>query len=173
MKKLKRFLRVAALGLLVILFLGFLPKEEIQMPVSGATSADFNQNSFWAHPWGKSGTHKGVDIFAKTGTEIRSSTEGIVLSAGQNSMGGKIVLILGPKWRVHYYAHLDRVDVKRGQRVNHESVIGTVGTSGNAQGKPPHLHYTIATAIPYFWRIDDSPQGWKKMFYLNPIPMIK
>ncbi|HEB59025.1 MAG TPA: M23 family peptidase, partial [Gammaproteobacteria bacterium] len=29
-------------------------------------------------------------------------------------------------------------------------------------------HYSILTLIPYPWRWDASPQGWKKMFYLDP-----
>lgn len=41
--------------------------------------------------------------------------------------------------------------------------------TGNAKGKPPHLHYSIITLFPYLWRVDRSEQGWKKMFYLNPI----
>jgi hypothetical protein len=43
-----------------------------------------------------------------------------------------------------------------------------VGDSGNAKGKPTHLHYSIVTLVPHPWRIDGSPQGWKKMFYLDP-----
>ena len=43
----------------------------------------------------------------------------------------------------------------------------------NAQGKSPHLHYAIATLIPYPWRIDSDHQGWKKMFSLNPIDYLK
>jgi ABC-type polysaccharide/polyol phosphate export permease len=31
------------------------------------------------------------------------------------------------------------------------------------------LHYSIVTIFPYVWRIDSDRQGWKKMFYLNPI----
>jgi len=53
--------------------------------------------------------------------------------------------------------------------VSTSSKIGTVGSTGNAAGKPPHLHYSIQTLIPYPWRIDKSVQGWRKMFYLNPL----
>lgn len=140
------------------------------MPVKGATNSDYNSESFWYYPWGKSITHKGVDIFAMKGTSVNSSTSGLVLFASKIKMGGKFVLILGPKWRLHYYAHLNSINTKRFSWVNHQTVIGTVGTSGNAVGKPPHLHYSILTPIPYIWRIDSDRQGWKKMFYLNPIP---
>lgn len=139
------------------------------MPVIGATKSDYNPKSFWYFPWGKSVTHKGVDIFAKKGTEIHSSTSGIVLYSGTISMGGNFVLVLGPKWRLHYYAHLDELKTSTFTLVSKNSVVGTVGSSGNAIGKAPHLHYSIVTLLPYIWKIDSDRQGWKKMFYLNPI----
>jgi len=139
------------------------------MPVDGATTADYNKQSFWYYPWGKSGTHKGVDIFAKEGTAVRSATSGLVVFCGQINMGGNVVLVLGPKWRLHYYAHLKEIKTSLFSWVDSGKVIGTVGTTGNAAGKTPHLHYSITTLIPYLWRIDTDKQGWKKMFYLNPI----
>lgn len=152
-----------------VMLLGFLIPQNLKMPVEGATKDDFNKNSFWFYPWGNSITHKGVDIFAKEGTSLKSSTKGLVLFAGRQSKGGNFVLILGPKWRVHYYAHLNEIRTKKGQWVNSNSLIGKVGSTGNTKGKPPHLHYSIASIIPYPWRIDKAKQGWKKMFYLNPI----
>ena len=143
------------------------------MPVKGATKSDYNSKSFWFFPWGKSVTHKGVDIFSKKGTEINSSTSGLVLYSGEISIGGKFVIILGPKWRLHYYAHLNQLKTSSLAFVYKKSTIGTVGTTGNAAGKPPHLHYSILTIIPYVWRIDSDNQGWKKMFYLNPIEYLK
>ena len=143
------------------------------MPVQGATQSDYNTQSFWFYPWGQSITHKGVDIFAKKGTVINSSTTGIVLYSGDINIGGNSVIVLGPKWRIHYYAHLDELNISSLSFVTKNTTIGTVGTSGNAAGKSPHLHYSIATIIPYVWRIDSSRQGWKKMFYLNPIEYIE
>ena len=88
-------------------------------------------------------------------------------------MGGNVVLVLGPKWRLHYYAHLDSITTHIFSPVNHHAIIGTVGTTGNAVGKPPHLHYTIKTIVPYPWLLDcKAKQGWRKMFYLNPIPYL-
>jgi len=157
--------------LIVILIAGLLIPEHFSMPVEGAKKADYNQKSFWYYPWGRSGTHKGVDIFAKKGTNLNASVSGIVLYSGTIQMGGNVVLILGPKWRLHYYAHMDTVTASFGW-VTRESKLGTIGDSGNAKGKPPHLHYSIATPLPHFWKITKEPQGWKKMFYLNPTPYL-
>jgi murein DD-endopeptidase MepM/ murein hydrolase activator NlpD len=156
-------------GSFVLLIAGFVIPQKIIMPVEGATRKSYSQNSFWAYPWGKSVTHKGVDIFAKKGTGVRPATGGIVLFKGTTPRGGNVVYILGPKWRIHYYAHLDKIKTKRLSFVSSGTVIGTVGNTGNAIGKPSHLHYTIKTIIPYPWRIDKSIQGKRKMFYLNPI----
>ena len=161
------------LTLLIILLTGFLIPQNLKMPVNGATKSDYNPKSFWYYPWGKSVTHKGVDIFAKKNTKITSSTNGLVLFSGKISMGGNIVVILGPKWRLHYYAHLEEVKTTSLTFVNNNSEIGTVGTSGNAVGKAPHLHYSILSLIPYVWKIDSEKQGWKKMFYLNPIDYLE
>ena len=156
-------------GSLVLLLVGFLIPQKFIMPVKGATRKSYSQNSFWAYPWGKSVTHKGVDIFAKKKTPVLAATSGIVIRRGVNERGGNFVMILGPKWRIHYYAHLDEIKTHRFSIVSSKTVIGTVGNTGNAIGKPSHLHYTIKTIIPYPWRIDKSIQGKRKMFYLNPI----
>ena len=158
---------------MTIIVIGLILPQKFSMPVDGATSADYNSQSFWFYPWGKSVTHKGVDIFAKEGTPIRSSTSGLVIFCGQIKIGGNVVLILGPKWRLHYYAHLKDINTSIFSWANSVKIIGTVGTTGNAVGKTPHLHYAIVTPIPYLWRIDTDRQGWKKMFYLNPIEYLK
>lgn len=152
-----------------IIVAGFVLPQKFSMPVDGATKNNYHPESYWYYPWGKSVTHKGVDIFAKEGTTISSSVSGLVLYTGQIKMGGNIIFVLGPKWRFHYYAHLKEINTSSLCWVNRGEKIGSVGTTGNAKGKPPHLHYSIITPIPYIWRIDSARQGWKKMFYLNPI----
>lgn len=152
---------------------GLLLPQNLSMPVEGADRHSYNTESFWYYPWGRSVTHKGVDIFAKEGADIHASVKGLVVYTGQLEMGGNVVVVLGPKWRLHYYAHLKGIRTKTLSWVSKHTVIGSVGTSGNAQGKAPHLHYSILTLFPYPWRIDGSKQGWKKMFYLNPIDYLK
>jgi murein DD-endopeptidase MepM/ murein hydrolase activator NlpD len=157
---------------LLLVLIGYLFPQKFSFPVKGATKKDFSQQSFWYYPWGKSVTHKGVDIFSPVGTDVYSSTGGIVLYSGTINMGGNVVFILGPKWRLHYYAHLSKIETSFFSFISSGELIGKVGQSGNAAGKSPHLHYSVNTLIPLPWQIDGAKQGWKKMFYVNPIPFL-
>ena len=167
--------KISNIGLIfsLIISIGLIIPQNFSMPVEGATKNDYNKDTFWYYPWGKSITHKGVDIFAKEGTPLKTATTGLVLYSGRINVGGNIILILGPKWRLHYYAHLKERKVSTLSWASTNEVIGTVGSSGNAAGKAPHLHYSIVTLIPYVWRVDSDRQGWKKMFYLNPIEYLQ
>ena len=109
-------------------------------------------NQRFADTWGAARSfgrkHEGVDIFAKRGTPIKSTTSGVVIKVGHNRLGGKVVSVLAPNRVVHYYAHLDEfADIKRHQWIEAGTVIGTVGDTGNAKGTPPHLHYGIYTSM--------------------------
>ena len=157
----------------VVVLLGFLFPQKHRMPVQGATASDYHPKSFWYYPWGKSVVHKGVDIFGKRGTPVYSATTGIVLLTDRVSLGGKVVLVLTSQWRLHYYAHLDKITTTPFSWVTSQHQIGTLGDSGNAKGKPVHLHYAIVTLFPYLWRMDTDRQGWKKAFYLNPISYLE
>ncbi|WP_185781233.1 M23 family metallopeptidase [Croceivirga lutea] len=154
---------------LLILAVGFLLPHSMIIPVKDANQSSWNKNSFWAYPWGSSITHKGIDIFAKKGTPVVAATYGIVVYTANSGKGGKSVMILGPKWRFHYYAHLNAIQTFPLKPIQQGEIIGTVGDTGNAKGKPPHLHYAITTPFPYIsLRDKEAVQGWKKMFYLNP-----
>ena len=169
----KKWLKAMMIVSATIIILGFLIPQNLKMPVVGAGQHSYNHKTFWYEGWGSSVVHKGVDVFAKKGTPIKSSTLGLVLAAGEVGKGGKFVLILGPKWRLHYYAHLDEIRTSKFSLVTQNTEIGTVGNTGNAKTTPAHLHYSIVTMIPYPWRIDGAPIGWQKMFYLNPIDYLK
>ncbi|MZR62941.1 M23 family metallopeptidase [Alcanivorax sp. DP30] len=152
----------------IVLVAGLFLPERGQMPVVGAETGDWHPDTFWYYPWGRSGVHKGVDIFALKGTPVLASSGGLVLFRGELARGGKVVLLLGPKWRLQYYAHLDQT-VGDALWLAAGEQLGTVGDSGNAAGKPPHLHYSLVSLLPLFWKADAEPQGWKKMFYLDPL----
>jgi len=151
-----------------VILAGFILPEKLVIPVEGASAQDWNHQTFWYEPWGRSGVHKGIDIFSNAGSPVISSTYGVVVFKGKIRLGGNVIAVLGPKWRVHYYAHLKDFNVTAGSIVKKSEPIGSVGNSGNAKGKPPHLHYSIISLLPYLWRWDTTTQGWKKIFILNP-----
>lgn len=117
---------------------------QLAIPVDGVKRSLLRDS--WHAPRSGGRRHEGIDIFAKRGTPVRATADGIVLRASTNRLGGKVVWTLGPGGQRHYYAHLDRfADVRSGQRIVAGTVVGYVGTTGNARGTPPHLHYGIYT----------------------------
>jgi murein DD-endopeptidase MepM/ murein hydrolase activator NlpD len=115
---------------------------KLPVPVEGVQASRLVDT--WGGPRSGGRRHEGIDIFGKRGTKIRSTTEGVVTTVGDNRLGGHSVWVIGPGGYFHYYAHLEKYgDVKRGRRIQTGHFIGTVGDSGNAKGTPPHLHYGI------------------------------
>lgn len=84
--------------------------------------------------------HQGIDIRAKYGTDILASGPGVVSFTGTQSGYGRTVIVRHGKWKT-LYGHLSDIDVSVGDHVDGASVLGQVGTSGNASG--PHLHFEI------------------------------
>ncbi len=114
----------------------------LPVPVAGVTPLQLRNT--WGAPRSGGRDHRGIDIFAPRGREILSTTGGMVVTVGQNSLGGKIVRVLGPGGQWHYYAHLERFgNVSVGEIIVPGTIVGYVGDSGNARGTPPHLHYGI------------------------------
>ena len=155
-------------ALAALLLIGLVLPETTKIPVTDATKNDWNHDTFWYKPWGISGVHKGIDIFGKKSTDVVAPTYGITLYTGILSLGGKVVVILGPKWRIHYLAHLDSIETAAARFVSVGEKVGTLGDTGNAVGKQPHVHYSIVSLLPYPWSFSSETQGWKRMFYVNP-----
>lgn len=98
----------------------------------------------WGAARSQGRSHEGIDIFAPRHTPVQSTTQGIVSKVGENNLGGRVVVVVGPGGAGHYYAHLeDYADIAPNDWVNQGEVIGYVGDSGNAKGTPPHVHYGI------------------------------
>lgn len=88
--------------------------------------------------------HLGVDYGAPTGTPVRSVGDAVVAFAGQQNGYGNVVHLQHAGDRMTVYAHLSRIDVRRGQRVEQGQLIGAVGATGWATG--PHLHFEFKIA---------------------------
>ena len=151
----------------------YLPVPLLQQPVLGATARDWNLDAFWHPNWGRSGVHKGIDIFAEQGTPVMAAQDGLVLYRGKLKQGGNVLLVASPKGWLHYYAHLQSATPGPGAWVVTGEPIGFVGNSGNAAGKPPHLHYAIFSPIPRLTGYRPVQQGWKRVFYRDPGQLIR
>jgi murein DD-endopeptidase MepM/ murein hydrolase activator NlpD len=131
------------------------PDRKLAMPLAEVERKQVANT--WHAPRGGNRLHEGQDIFAPQGTPIYSATAGYVLSVGENGLGGQTVSVAGAGGRVYYYAHLDcyASDLHEGDRVTTRTILGYVGTTGNAAGTPPHLHFGIYT--PTGGAIDPLP----------------
>lgn len=83
--------------------------------------------------------HLGVDYGAPAGTPVRAVGEGVVQFAGRQNGYGNVVEVKHDKDRATLYAHLSRIDVQKGQKVQQGEHVGAVGATGWATG--PHLHF--------------------------------
>lgn len=90
-------------------------------------------------PRGGGRRHQGVDLVAQRGAPVVASVAG-ELRHVPNPLGGLAFELHGDDGAVYYGAHLDRLLAPPG-RVALGALIGTVGTSGNAAGGVPHLHF--------------------------------
>lgn len=100
------------------------------------------------------GKHGGIDVSGRTGNRVNAVHDGRIVRSGWNVWGpyyGRQVLLhwKTPKGadRYAFYAHLNMIAVKTGQRVAAGEKIGTVGASGNASGS--HLHFELHTEPTY------------------------
>src|SRR5687768_12389831 len=110
------------------------PDTRLAMPLEDVSKRAIADT--WQAPRGSNRLHEGQDIFAPKGTPILSATNGYIYKIGENSLGGQTVSVIGSGGRVYYYAHLDSYapGIEVGDRVTTRTVLGYVGTTGNAQG---------------------------------------
>lgn len=85
--------------------------------------------------------HKGHDFAAKTGTPVYAPANGIVRLARNTFFSGNFIIIDHGQRFFTGYAHLHKMKVKAGQKINQGDIIGTVGTTGRSTG--PHLHWAL------------------------------
>ncbi len=115
-------------------------KALMRTPIDGARlSSGFGKRR---HPiLGYMKQHRGVDFAAPPGTPIYAAGDGMVEVAGRNGAYGKYVRIRHNSEYSTAYAHMKRINTRKGRRVKQGQVIGYVGTTGRSTG--PHLHYEI------------------------------
>lgn len=95
------------------------------------------------HPYYKiSKFHSGMDFTAPMGTEIYATADGVVGNyiSDKRGYGNHLIIDHGFGYKT-LYAHLDRSNVRRGQKVKRGDIIGFVGNTGMSLA--PHLHYEV------------------------------
>lgn len=83
--------------------------------------------------------HTGMDLRAETGTPVRATAAGKVVTAEYSGGYGNMVEIEHPGGLSTRYAHMSAILVSAGQNVSAGTLVGRVGSTGRSTG--PHLHY--------------------------------
>jgi hypothetical protein len=89
------------------------------------------------------GKHHGIDLVGLDSKNVYSTVEGVVEYAGwdPSGFGNYVKVVEDVTGLAHYYAHLESINVNKGQRVSYTTKLGIMGATGNVTG--PHLHYEI------------------------------
>jgi murein DD-endopeptidase MepM/ murein hydrolase activator NlpD len=113
--------------------------SDLQLPVQAPISSRFGLR---ADPFShKDRMHEGIDLAAPRGTKISAPLAGMVVSAGYENGYGNSILIQHAGGLQTRYAHLGLINVKAGDVVASQQVIGNVGDTGRSTG--PHLHFEV------------------------------
>jgi murein DD-endopeptidase MepM/ murein hydrolase activator NlpD len=111
--------------------------------------------------------HEAVDLMAPRGTPVLAMTTGVVKRLFHSKPGGLTVYQFdGDEEYCYYYAHLDRYadGLEEGEVLERGSLVGYVGSTGNAPESAPHLHLAI-------FRLGPGKQWWEGT-PINPYPIL-
>jgi murein DD-endopeptidase MepM/ murein hydrolase activator NlpD len=107
--------------------------------------------------------HHGDDIFGELGQPLVAVADGTVFSVGWNKLGGNRLWLRDRQGNNFYYAHLSAFStlIFNGARVKAGQVVGFMGTTGDADGTPVHLHFEVHPVsllyLGYDGAIDPTP----------------
>jgi len=130
-----------------------LRQRGLAFPVEGMRSARLADS--FDESRGRGRRHRALDIIAPRHTPVRAVDDGTLSRLSRSALGGLSLYQLDAQGRYgYYYAHLERYapGVREGQRVARGDVVAYVGSSGNAAGRAPHLHFAIHRL--------DGGRGW-------------
>jgi murein DD-endopeptidase MepM/ murein hydrolase activator NlpD len=128
-------------------------------PVAGR----YSYSNDWGAPRQNTGTHAGNDIFAAAGTPAVAVCDGTLHRVGTNVVPGNRLWVKCDKGGdAFFYAHLAAfaTDTRSGAEVSAGDVVGFVGSTGDAEQTPPHVHFEV------------HPGGWSNDA-VNPYPFLR
>lgn len=109
------------------------------LPFAHPVKSGFRYTSGFGRRWGR--MHAGADFAGPVGTPIYAAGDGVVTHASWLSSYGRLVKIKHENGVETRYAHMNKIRVKKGQRVSRGDRIGDMGNTGRSTG--PHLHYEV------------------------------
>jgi len=112
--------------------------------------------------------HEALDIMAPAGTPVLAVADGTIEKLFTSDRGGLTIYQFEPTGTyAYYYAHLQAYapGIVEGQPVRRGDVLGTVGSTGNADPAAPHLHFAV-------FRLTPEKQWWTGE-PVNPYPLLQ
>lgn len=118
--------------------------------------------------------HNGIDICGPIGIGIYATGDGVVarVDKSKKGYGNNIIIDHGYGYRTRY-AHLNSINVKKGDKVKRGQEIGTMGNTGKSTA--PHLHYEViknnrtVNPVNFFYN-DLTPEEYDKILELSQHP---
>lgn len=117
--------------------------RQLMVPVEGFTRRGVS-NDFQAKRGDR--LHGALDLLAPRYTPVLAADDAVIGRLTTGAIGGIVIYARDLTDRfVYYYAHLQRVQpgLVVGDTVAKGTVIGYVGTTGNAPPDVPHLHFQV------------------------------
>jgi murein DD-endopeptidase MepM/ murein hydrolase activator NlpD len=136
------------------------------VPVRGVARSSLTDTFTQARAAGAR-AHDAIDIVAPAGTPVIAAASGIVEKLFLSRDGGNTVYVrTGDRRWSHYYAHLAAYapGLREGQHVARGTLLGAVGSTGNADPAGPHLHFAIHAMAP--------GDQWYQGRAINPYPLL-
>ena len=144
-----------------------IPPQSLIIPVQGVSPGQLSDTFTQAREGGLR-LHDAIDIMAPRGTPVLAAAGGIVEKFFTSAAGGlTLYLRCDDRRLIQYYAHLDAYapGLAEGQHVAQSQLLGTVGSTGNANPDAPHLHFAIQLTDPAaHWNQPSRP--------INPYPLL-
>ena len=135
------------------------------LPVQGVDIADVHDTFDDAR--GSERVHEALDVMAPEGTPVLAAADGRIEKLFTSDRGGLTIYQFDPTgtWS-YYYAHLQAYapGLAEGMQVRRGQVLGTVGSTGNADPSAPHLHFAVFRLTP--------ERQWRTGTPVNPWPLL-